>query len=162
LDSGNADYAQLTWDDNGRKPLKGFTKGSALAVLKGEKPEKFQEKENRLMVFLKLDTEQPEKIQFNPTEDKDFPSGMVLSEKGMLTWSEDNSRIFCGVKKQEPEPEKSEEPVANVDVWHWKDERLQSAQIRQASRDRRFTLRSVFLLEKNGFYSLPMRPCGRL
>ena len=35
LDSGDADYAQLTWDDNGRKALEGFQKGNALAVLKG-------------------------------------------------------------------------------------------------------------------------------
>jgi len=154
LDSGEADYAQLTWDDQGRKALAGFQKGNALAVLKGKKPEKSIQKENELLVFVGLDTDTSAKIMYNPADDKGFPEGMVLSEKGELTWSEDNSRIYCGVKEQEAEPEKSEDPVANVDVWHWKDERLQSVQMVQADRDQRFTYRSVFLLKKEQFIPL--------
>ena len=154
LDSGEADYAQLVWDDNGRKPLAGYEKGSALAVLKGMKPEKFVQKENKLLVFRGLGSGDPSMIVYDPVEDKDFPDGMVLSEKGGLTWSEDNARIFCGIKEQETEPEKNEEPVANVDVWHWKDERIQSVQMVQAERDKRFTYRSVFLIEKREFIPL--------
>jgi hypothetical protein len=154
LDSGEADYAQLTWDDNGRKPLPGYAKGHALAVLKGKKPEKFIQKESELLVFMSLGTDARAKIVYNPADDKDFPAGMFLSEKGELTWSEDNSRIFCGIKKQEAEPEKSDEPVANVDVWHWKDERLQSVQMVQADRERGFTYRSAFLLKSKQFIPL--------
>jgi dienelactone hydrolase len=154
LDSGEADYAQLSWDDNGYEPLPGYKKGSALAVLKGEKPEKFSQKENELLVFVELDSGASKKIVYDPSDDKGFPEGMVLSEKGELTWSEDNSRIFCGIKEQEPEPEKSDEPVADVDVWHWKDERIQSVQKVQADRDKRFTYRSVFLLEEKKFIPL--------
>ncbi len=154
LDSGEADYAQLKWDDNGRKALAGFQKGNALAVLKGKKPEKSVEKENALLVFMDLGTGTSSKIVYNPSEDKDFPEEMILSEKGELTWSEDNSRIYCGIKEQEAEPEKSEDPVANVDVWHWKDERLQSVQMVQANRDRRFTYRSAFLLKTKEFVPL--------
>jgi dipeptidyl aminopeptidase/acylaminoacyl peptidase len=154
LDSGEADYAQLTWDDNGRKALSGFPKGRALAVLKGKKPEKSVQKENELLVFMGLDTGKSAKIVYNPSEDEAFLEGMVLSENGELTWSEDNSRIYCGIKEQEVEPEKNEDPVANVDVWHWKDERLQSVQMVQANRDRRFTYRSVFLLKSKKFIPL--------
>jgi dipeptidyl aminopeptidase/acylaminoacyl peptidase len=154
LDSGEADYAQLAWDDNGRKPLSGYAKGNALVVLKGKKPEKSIQKENELLVFVDLGTDASAKILYNPAGDKGFPEGMVLSEKGELTWSEDNSRIFCGIKEQELEPEKGDDPVANVDVWHWKDERLQSVQKVQADRDRRFTYRSVFLLESKRFIPL--------
>jgi len=154
LDSGEADYTQLTWDDNGRKALEGFQKGNALAVLKGTKPEKSVQKENQLLVFMGLGTEKSAKILYNSVDDKDFPEGMVLSEKGGLTWSEDNSRIFCGIKEQETEPDKNEDPLANVDVWHWKDERLQSVQMVQADRDQRFTYRSVFLLKTKQFISL--------
>ena len=154
LDSGEADYAQLTWDDQGRKALAGFQKGNALAVLKGKKPEKSVQKENQLLVFVGLDTDKAAKIIYNPADDKGFPEGMVLSEKGELTWSEDNVRIYCGIKEQETEPEKSEDPVANVDVWHWKDERLQSVQMVRADRDQRFTYRSVFLLIKEQFIPL--------
>ena len=154
LDSGEADYAQLTWDDNGRKALEGFQKGNALAVLKGTKPEKSIQKENQLLVFVGLGTDKSARILYDPADDKNFPEGMVLSEKGGLTWSEDNSRIFCGIKEQETEPKKSEDPVANVDVWHWKDERLQSVQMVQADRDKQFTYRSVFLLKKRQFIPL--------
>jgi dipeptidyl aminopeptidase/acylaminoacyl peptidase len=154
LDSGEADYAQLSWDDNGRKALGGFQKGNALAVLKGKKTDKSVQKENELLVFVGIDTDASAKITYNPADDKGFLEGMVLSEKGELTWSEDNSRIYCGIKEQEIEPEKGEDPVANVDVWHWKDERLQSVQMVQADRDRRFTYRSVFLLERKQFIPL--------
>ena len=154
LDSGEADYAQLTWDDNGRKPLPDYAKGRALAVLKGKKPEKSVQKENALLVFAGLGTDKVTRTVYNPADDESFPEGMILSEKGELTWSEDNSRIFCGIKEQEAEPDKSEDPVANVDVWHWKDERLQSVQEVQANRDRRFTYRSVFLLKEKKFIPL--------
>lgn len=154
LDSGEADYAQLTWDDNGREPLKGYEKGRSLAVLRGKKPEKSVQMENQLLVFLGLGTDKLLEIEYDPAGDKEFPEGMVLSEKGELTWSEDNSRIFCGIKEQEQEAEKSDDPLANVDVWHWKDERLQSVQKVQADRDRRFTYRSVFLLGPERFICL--------
>jgi dipeptidyl aminopeptidase/acylaminoacyl peptidase len=158
LDSGEADYAQLTWDDNGREPLAGYEKGNALAVLKGKKPEKSVQKENGLLIFEGLGTDTLGKIIYNPSDDEDFPEGMVLSENGELSWSEDNSRIFCGIKEQEQEleeePEKKDEPVANVDVWHWKDERLQSVQMVQADRDRRFAYRSVFILKTEQFIPL--------
>ncbi len=158
LDSGEADYAQLAWDDNGRKPLAGYEKGNALAVLKGKKPEKSVQKENELLIFEGLGTDTLGRIIYKPADDEAFPEGMVLSESGELSWSEDNSRIFCGIKEQEQEPEeeaeKSDEPVANVDVWHWNDERLQSVQKVQADRDRRFTYRSVFILKTKQFIPL--------
>jgi dipeptidyl aminopeptidase/acylaminoacyl peptidase len=123
-------------------------------VLKGTKPEKVAQKENHLLIFMGLGTKNLAKIQYDPVDAEDFLEGMVLSEKGEITWSEDNSRIFCGIKEQEPEAEKGEDPVANVDVWHWKDERLQSVQMVQADRDRRFTYRSVFILKTKRFIPL--------
>jgi len=41
-----------------------------------------------------------------------------------------------------------------VDVWHYKDERVQSVQMRQASRDRRQTWTSVLHLEGPRFLRL--------
>lgn len=154
LDSGEADYSQLAWDDNGQEPLPGYSKGGALAVLRGKKPDKSVHNENQLLIFLGLEKGDFASVKYDPAEDKDFPEGFVLSEDGELTWSEDNSRIFCGIKEQEAEKEKSEEPVANVDVWHWRDERLQSEQKIQAERDRRFTYRCVYLLEPKSFICL--------
>ncbi|KPK78076.1 MAG: hypothetical protein AMJ79_01170, partial [Phycisphaerae bacterium SM23_30] len=155
LDTDEAEYAQLTWDDQGREEtLKYGYKGTALAVLKGNTKENFTQKENVLMVFTALDVPRHYKIVCDPATDEGFPDNMVLSEKARLSWSEDNSRVFCAIKEQEPEPEKLDEPVANVDVWHWKDERIQSVQMRRASRDRNFTYQAVFNLNNRRFVRL--------
>ncbi|KPK95583.1 hypothetical protein AMJ80_04725, partial [bacterium SM23_31] len=88
----------------------------------------------------------PARIELNPAEAYGFPKDMVISEKAGLSWSEDLSKVFFGIKEQEKEPEKKkdDEPVADVDIWHWKDERIQLVQIRQAERDLNFTYRAVY------------------
>ncbi len=103
--------------------------------------------------------------------------------RGNLFWSEDNTQVFCGIKEQEKEPEKpkkkeklqeeekssedkkpaekkaedknkNEEPPADVDIWHWKDEQIQSVQKIRANRDRNFTYRSVYNLNTKRFIRL--------
>lgn len=165
LDSGAADYAHLTWDK----------KGTALAVLKGKKKEGFTEKENSLIAVTGVGSSDRMKVEYDPGTDPDFPAGMVISEKsassgrgrggpasrGPLFWSEDLTRIFCGTKEQVQEPEKKKDedegeeiPVADVDVWHWNDEVLQSVQMKRAARDRNFTYRSVYHLGSGRFIQL--------
>ena len=165
LDSADVEYTALAWDRN----------GSALAVLKGTKNKDAKEKDNTLLAFTGIGKTTPSagplRVEYEPAKDTAFPRGMVLSERSLperrfgppgdepsedspLTWSEDLSRIFCGVKEQEREPEKSDEPVADVDVWHWKDERIQSQQMVEAEDDRNFTYRSVFLVGTKKFIRL--------
>jgi len=158
LDAGEADYDRIVWDKE----------GTALAVLKGIKKKEFMEKDNALLAFVDLAVGKYTRIEYDPAKDRSFPENMVISERfperrrgrdggierGCLFWSEDNSKIFCGIKEQEKELEKSEEPMANVDVWHWKDERLQSVQMAEAEADRNFNYRSVFLLANNRFIRL--------
>src|SRR5690606_17470285 len=43
------------------------------------------------------------------------------------------------IKEQEAEPARSEEPVANVDVWHYKDPEPQSQQLVRLAQERRAT-----------------------
>lgn len=160
LDTGEAEYARISWDEE----------GTALAVLKGIKKKEFTQKENALLAFLGLHKDPHTKIEYNPADDPNFPENTVISEKVLperrrrraaprterkcLLWSEDNSRIFCGIKEQEKELEKTKGPVANVDVWHWKDERIQSVQMRQAENDLNFSYKSVFLLKDKRFIRL--------
>ena len=151
MDNGKADYAHMTWNE----------KGTTLAVLKGTKNKEFKQKDNVLVAFVGLTGKKPTKIEYDPAKDTKFPENMVISEKsasgsrfrrgrstrGALFWSEDNSQIFCGIKEQEKEPEKKKkdaDPVADVDIWHWKDEVIQSAQMKRAGRERSFTYRSVY------------------
>lgn len=82
---------------------------------------------------------------------------MVICEKGKLSWSTDYSKVFFGLKEQEAEKEKSKKdanPLANVDIWHWNDERIQSVQMKQAKRDQNFTYRSVYDLKTKKFFRL--------
>lgn len=130
LDTEESVYSQLTWNEE----------GTALAVLKGKTPKGQTYRENSLLVFSALDKE-PVRFVYNPALDAAFPAGFVLSENGRLTISEDLNRFFFGVRAQEPKVEKKPgaPPVANLDIWHWNDERIQSVQMRQATRDAAFT-----------------------
>jgi len=161
LDTGSADYAHLIWDE----------KGTALAALKGTQSKEFTQKDNILVAYVGLNGDQPTRIEYDPSQDTSFPEGMVISEKtasssrsrggqssrGALFWSEDNTLIFCGIKEQEDVPEKKkddENPVADVDIWHWNDEALQSVQMKRAARDRNFTYRSVYNWKDKKFLQL--------
>jgi dipeptidyl aminopeptidase/acylaminoacyl peptidase len=159
LDAAEADYSAPTWDKD----------GVALAVLRGMKKKELAQRDNVLLAFIENPKTGLQRIEYDPARDSQFPKDMVLSEKGnpemrregdetverrALFWGEDRSRIFCGIKEQEKELEPSKEPVADVDVWHWKDERIQSEQARRAENDRNFTYRSVYIVSNRRFLRL--------
>jgi dipeptidyl aminopeptidase/acylaminoacyl peptidase len=136
LDSAAMTYDGLSWDEEGK----------ALVVLRGKKPEKMVQRANALLAWTDLGARGEKALVYDPAADPAFPEGNVLSEFSAPRWSKDRSMLFLGIKAQEAEPERSEETRANVDVWHWKDERVQSVQMRQASRDQRATLAAVLHL----------------
>ena len=161
LDTGEADYAQIAWDKE----------GTALAFLKGKLEKDCWEKDNVLLAFTGLEGESFNRFEYDPSNDSQFPKNMVISERVMpqrrgrpgssapsqsksLIWSEDLSRVFCGIKEQEKKPEKSKEELPNVDIWHWKDEQIQSVQARRFEYDVNFTYMSVFLLKEKKFLQL--------
>ncbi len=145
LDNDNLRYDRLTWD----------REGTALAALKGDTPEGFTERVNSLVAFRGVGTPQMEGVAFNPETGGGVPEGMVISEKGALTWRDDGSQLFLGIDEQvvlvEEDPDN---PKPNVDVFHWKDDRIQSVQRNQADRDRRFTFLSVVTLDSGRFLTL--------
>ena len=63
-------------------------------------------------------------------------------------------RLFHGVKAQQGKLKKEDSLKANVNVWHWKDERIQSRQKIQAKRDQKSTFKAVLNLENNRFMQL--------
>ncbi|HWC76059.1 MAG TPA: prolyl oligopeptidase family serine peptidase, partial [Blastocatellia bacterium] len=81
-----------------------------------------------------------------------FKPGMVISERGAISFSLDGSRLFFGVAPA-PEPEKDEAEDASteekvvVDLWHWKDDYIQPMQKVRAERDRNRSYRAVFHLK---------------
>jgi len=150
VNSGPADYAQLAWDEA----------GTAVAVLKGTKKKGFLRKENILIAVRDAATPGPKTVIYDPAADTSFPAGLVLSELGSLRWTKDATRVFLGIKENEAEPEKPKDkekaqpPAANVDVWHYADEQIQSVQMQRAAQERNRTWMSVVHLDPLKFVRL--------
>ncbi len=139
LNSAAADFAQLSWSD----------KGTSLAALRGDKKKENLQRDNALLVWQNAGAPNARVVEYDPGKDAGFPKGDVLSELGALRWTNDGSRIYVGLKEQEPDKTASTEPQANVDVWHWKDAEVQSVQVVRLAQERRATLAAVFNVASN-------------
>jgi dipeptidyl aminopeptidase/acylaminoacyl peptidase len=144
LNTAQADFDQLTWSPS----------GTNLAVLRGEKARGMKQRDNALVAWLGVGGAESKSITYDPSKDASFPKGMVLSEYAAPRWSKDGSRIFVGVKEQEPEVPAADSNKANVDIWHWKDQTPQSVQIVQLQQLRRATLPAVILVASNKLVKL--------
>jgi len=147
LDNGDLDYSRMSWNE----------KGTALAVLKGKEKEGFVHKENLLVTVTGIGSENPAKKEYDSSTAFDFPKDHVISEKGTVIWTEDLNKIFFGIKEQDVKPEDKEddaEELADVDIWHWNDERIQSVQMASAERDKNFTYMGVLNIDSKRFYQL--------
>ena len=141
LDNAKERYARLTWSE----------KGDALAVLRGEKPEQKVERENVLIAFRRVANGSPTRIDIDATGNGGLVEGWVLSEKGSLVWNENATMLFAATKQQDDELEDWPEdnlPLADVNIWHWSDERIQSQQQQSASRDGNRTYVAAVNLER--------------
>ncbi len=138
LDNDRKIYERLTWDKE----------GTSLAVLKGTKNNKKMQKDNILLVFSDLESGDTVPVIYDPKVEGEFPEGMVISEKSRLTFSEDLTKIFLGIKEQDNAIKKSKDPVANVDVFHWKDPQIQTVQEKRARFEMNRTYTSAFILDQ--------------
>ncbi len=146
-------YSGLSWDDQGAKKEDWSRKGNQLAVLAGITPDKKELRANKLIVLRSLDSK-AETVVLDPNDNPGFPEGMIISEDGNLSWTADGNTVMLGIKMQEDKLELSKDTVANVDVWHWKDDRIQTVQMQQYNRDIRFTYASAFDLKSKKFVQL--------
>lgn len=143
LATGDESFDGLAWSDD----------GTAVASLHGNAPEKMTHRANTLLVASRLDSPTPIRTELSAEL---IPDGMVLSENATPRFSRDGSRLFVGLREQEASREKDDEPTANVDVWHWKDEELQSVQIVRAAQNRRFTYTASALLQDGTLSLVPL------
>jgi len=154
LDSDARIYAQLTWNEE----------GTAIAFVKGLEVEKKAERENVLLAFADAYGVATRKVAgapawLDPATAEGFPKEMVLSERGTLSWSADRTLVFFGIKEQKPVPDPADkkkglDELADVDVWRWNDERIQSVQRESAETDRNFTYHQAFHLPSGRFVRL--------
>jgi hypothetical protein len=143
LDNDAKVYNRLTWSED----------GTGLAVLKGADIDRMRERSNVLLVYPNVqaslgDAPEPAPVIFDPARSDAFPKGWVVSDRATLVWSDDNKRVFFGMKEQVQAPETGRRPStderADVDVWNSLDERIQSVQMIRADADRNFTFREAF------------------
>ncbi len=132
LDNSHDRYARLTWSEDGR----------SLAVLRASTPDGRVERENHLLAFTNVGVDlEPTRLEFAP-RGEGLRDGWVVSEKGAVVFDADASTLFVGTKPQVDELEEWPDdglPLADVNIWHWQDDRIQSQQQRQLSNDRNRT-----------------------
>ena len=147
LHTGMDTYSQLSWNEA----------GDQLAVLFGDVPEGKMQHENTLLWMSKLEAGMDalgESQTFISGEANGFPENHIISENFTPKWNEAGTQLFLGIKEQQDELKKDDELEANVDVWHWKDETVQSRQIVTAGRDKKATYLSVLNLSDKRFVQL--------
>jgi dienelactone hydrolase len=152
LDNDAKSYNRLTWSED----------GAAVAVLKGVDVDKMRERNNVLIAFPNVQTAlgepEPAPIVLDPAKAAGFPSNWVVSDRAALEWSDDDKRVFFGMKAQVVAPDTGRRPStderADVDVWNSLDERIQSAQMIRADADRNFAFREAFDVSAAKFVKL--------
>lgn len=153
LDSDSLTYAGLSWDDTHTRRENWNSKGRKLAVLKGPKVDSLAHRPNKLLAFENLNGSVKESV-LNPTEIENFPTDMVISGDRTLSWTPNSEMVMLGLQEQEPVVKMDPDTIGNVDVFHWKDERIQTVQEQQASRDRRFAWVASYRPASNEFARL--------
>lgn len=136
IENARDHYARLTWSED----------GLALAALHGKDVDSLVQRENALIAVTGVGT-QSTRIIAVAAGTHGIPVNFVASEKGALSWSEHDDRLFFGIKSEDPKPK----PVtgdtlvapSDVDIYHVNDDRIQSVQRAQASADRNRTDRAV-------------------
>ncbi len=81
------------------------------------------------------------------TNDRFLPKGHTVSENGGVYFSRDGSKIFFGTAERPVEEPKDSIPTdekATLDVWNWKDLKIQPMQLLRKGRDEKKTFKAVF------------------
>lgn len=161
LDSGKFWYTRPSWTE----------KGDGLAVLKAKEDRAYRDRLLSVVGFTGFGASAaPKKVVYDPSTDKSFPSGMTISPNRSPMWTDDLDALVFGIH----EPRKSDRPARpestdapgeppappatppapaadenadekpNLVIWHWKDDRLQSAQRVQETFDRNYSYASIY------------------
>jgi hypothetical protein len=139
LDNAKERYARLTWSEE----------GNSLAVLRGDTPEGKVERDNTLLAYPDVSAHNPTHSAFTSADG--LAEGWVLSEDGNVAWDSDLTTLFVGTKMQDDELEEWGDdglPLADVNIWHWQDDRIQAEQQQSANRDRSRTYVAAAHLER--------------
>ncbi len=86
-------------------------------------------------------------IKIVDRNNRNMPEDWCVSEHASLYFSEDNERFYFGTAKI-PEPELkdtlTDDEKVSVDIWNWKDSRLQPHQLKQAKDEKKINYTAVY------------------
>lgn len=158
LDNDKASYKSINWNEN----------GTAFALLKSNKNEKYKDDVFSLIGISKINGDLTNKVIYNGLEDNNFPKGMGINTNASPYWSDDQSALYFGINtlgkkedkkadstsKVKPEPKKEDIEKPDMIIWNWQDKRLQSAQQTQEMRDKMFSYTSSYRVADQKFTQL--------
>ncbi|WP_431100343.1 prolyl oligopeptidase family serine peptidase [Roseateles noduli] len=152
--SGAGSYKQLRFDEAGRRLAfvssrdhVAETKAAEKAKRADDKEEEKDEKADKpdptpFKLFLWKAGQERAAVLVS-AQTAGMPAGWTPSEHAALAFSKDGQRLFLGTAALPAlEPRDAPEPM-KVDLWHWKDPELQSAQKAKAERERTRSYRAV-------------------
>jgi len=76
-----------------------------------------------------------------------MPEGCCVSENSKIYFSENGKRLFFGtarIPEEEPEDTLTDDEKVSVDIWNWKDDRLQPQQLKQKEADQKRAYDAVY------------------
>jgi len=133
---GKGKFKQLTIDKTGEK-----------VAFAGDISKEKKKGEPNYSLYYWNKTEKASEILNNTNSA--IPENWEISENGRLSFSENGNRLFFGTtpKKATKDTTILEEEIPVLDIWHWNEEELQSAQIVNKSRDLKKSYLAVFHLD---------------
>jgi dipeptidyl aminopeptidase/acylaminoacyl peptidase len=144
--SGKGKYQRLTWDEE----------NTQLAFTSDKDDADSKQPKFRVYHWNRKD---PEATEIVSVVAPGFRKDLVVSERANLSFSLDGSHLFLGTAPP-PEPERNpdEEIPADekvlVDLWHWKDDFVQTIQRVRAEQERNRSYRAVYDLTTKKFVQL--------
>ncbi len=153
MENDKAEFKSLNWNKD----------GDALTMLKAIKDKSFENPKHELIAYSGIGSPSPKRIRLDATQIAEIPEDMTITSNRQPTWTTDRSAILFGINrlnkkegaksggktggakkgsgKSSTERKASAKPAddgeqADVVIWHWKDKRMQSAQQKQAARDK--------------------------
>ena len=139
LENAKERFSSLTWSED----------GSAVAVLRGTTPDGKVERENAVVAFTGVGRGSPRRVVFE-ADGAGLPAGWIVSANGDVSWNDGATMLLVDLEPQEDELEEWPDdalPLADVNIWHWADDRIQSAQEQSADFDRDRTYTAVLHME---------------
>ncbi|SPE43147.1 Peptidase S9, prolyl oligopeptidase active site domain protein [Candidatus Sulfopaludibacter sp. SbA3] len=144
---GKGKFLKLTWDEN---------QGEVAFLSSKDDPDSKQPK----FKLYRWDRQGTAAVEVASSETPGLRKGLVISDKGTLSFSKDGTRIYFATapprapEKKDDAADVSAEDKAVVDLWSYKDDYIQPIQKVRATRDRDRTFTAV--------YSIPDRKVVQL